>query len=367
MAGNSELDRFVRDALLAGQSREAIRSALRRAGWSEEQLAGVLDDWAEVDFPVPVPRPRASLSARDAFLYLVLFSLLYFLCYHLGSLLFDLINAALPDASERGYAFFASTRFSTASLIIAFPLFAWLAARLTRETERAPIKRFSPVRRWLTYLTLFVSAAAIIGDLTALVYNLLGGELTLRFVLKVLVVGMIAGSVFGFYLLDLRREEGSAPAVNALGRRLLIAAGIAAVGALIGGFLLMGSPATQREQRMDMRRIGDLRELEGAIRSHYRTHAALPESLEALAERPGLGLSLADPQTGEPYGYVREDGGHFRLCATFATDSGERRGGRRVVPVGVDWAHGIGPTCFDRRIDPADRGKSPEPQEPLPD
>ena len=32
-------------------------------------------------------------------------------------------------------------------------------------------------------------------------------ELTLRFVLKVAVVGLIAGTIFGYYLWDLRREE----------------------------------------------------------------------------------------------------------------------------------------------------------------
>ena len=33
------------------------------------------------------------------------------------------------------------------------------------------------------------------------------GDLSLRFVLKVLVVGVIAGTVFGYYLWDLRQEE----------------------------------------------------------------------------------------------------------------------------------------------------------------
>jgi len=43
-----------------------------------------------------------------------------------------------------------------------------------------------------------------------LVYNVLGGELTVRFVLKVLVAAAIAGSIFGWYLVDLRREEREA-------------------------------------------------------------------------------------------------------------------------------------------------------------
>ena len=63
------------------------------------------------------------------------------------------------------------------------------------------------MRRWLTYLTLFLAAIALVSDMITLVYNLLGGELTLRFVLKVVIVGAIAGSIFSYYLLDLRRGE----------------------------------------------------------------------------------------------------------------------------------------------------------------
>jgi len=206
-AGAQELDTFVREALMRGQSRQAIEQALAAAGWTEAQTRDVLSAYADVDFPVPVPRPRASLSAREAFLYLVLFASLYYAAFHVGSLLFDLINFAFPDAAAgRGY-FDSSMRWSTASVIIAFPVFALLARHLARETERQPIKRLSPVRRWLTYLTLFLAAVALICDVTTLVYNLLGGELSMRFVLKVLVVGVIAGGVFGYYLWDLRREE----------------------------------------------------------------------------------------------------------------------------------------------------------------
>ena len=210
-AGPTELQLFVREALSRGQSRQSILAALGEAGWSEDQTRGVLDDYAEVDFPVPVPRPRASLSARDAFVYLVLFATLYYTAFHLGSLLFDLVNVTFPDpATGRDYAFFGSSmRWSVASLLIAFPVFAFMAHRISRDIERNPIKRLSPVRRWLTYLTLYLAAIALICDFTTLVYNLLGGEIGVRFVLKVLVVAAIAGSVFGWYLRDLRNEEAA--------------------------------------------------------------------------------------------------------------------------------------------------------------
>jgi len=209
-SGQSELDQFVREALLRGQSRDSIRQVLRAAGWSEQQLVGVLDTWADVDYPVPVPRPRASLSARDTFLYLVLFAALYYSAWHLGSLLFDLIESIFPDPADLLGMTGSSMRWSVAALIIAFPVFVLMARYLSREVQRHPLKRLSPVRRWLTYLTLYLAAMVLICDVITLVYNLLGGELSLRFVLKVLVVAVIASSVFGYYLHDLRREESTA-------------------------------------------------------------------------------------------------------------------------------------------------------------
>ncbi|WP_313274148.1 DUF5671 domain-containing protein [Stenotrophomonas sp.] len=209
-SASPELESFVRDALMRRHSRQQVSTALLAAGWSEQQISGVLDGWAEVDFALPVPRPRASLSAREAFAYLVLFSTLYFFAWNLGSLLFQLIEYLLPDPADADWQRLrldGGIRWAISALVIAFPVFAFVARRVSLDVARHPIKRLSPVRRWLTYLTLFVAAIVLIGDLTALVYNLLGGDLSLRFVLKVAVVAAIAGTVFGYYLWDLRQEE----------------------------------------------------------------------------------------------------------------------------------------------------------------
>ena len=209
-SASPELESFVRDALMRGHSRQQVSTALLAAGWSEQQINGVLDGWAEVDFALPVPRPRASLSAREAFAYLVLFSTLYFFAWNLGSLLFQLIEYLLPDPADADWQRLrldGGIRWAISALVIAFPVFAFVARRVSLDVDRHPIKRLSPVRRWLTYLTLFVAAIVLIGDMTALVYNLLGGDLSLRFVLKVAVVAAIAGTVFGYYLWDLRQEE----------------------------------------------------------------------------------------------------------------------------------------------------------------
>jgi len=208
-SGTQDLDVFVREALAKGAGREAIENALAAAGWPAAQARSALNGYADVEFPVPVPKPRPYLSAREAFLYLVLFATLYLTAYHLGSLLFDLINRAFPDPAmtDFGRQVGRSMRWSIASVIIAFPVFVYVARHLGRELARNPVKRLSAVRRWLTYLTLFLAATVLIGDMITLVYNVLGGELGIRFVLKVLVVAVIAGTIFGYYLWDMRREE----------------------------------------------------------------------------------------------------------------------------------------------------------------
>lgn len=212
-AGSQDIDGFVRDALSRGLPRDQIAAALVSAGWPEAQVRSALAAYADVAFPIPVPRPRSTLSARDAFFYLLLFTTLYIAAINFGSLAFDLINRALPDPADPAWRVSSlneSIRFSTASILIAFPLFLWLSWWLAREDQRNPARRLSPVRRWLTYLTLFVAASVLVGDMIALVNALLGGELTLRFSLKVLVVAAIAGTGFGYYFGDLRRGEREA-------------------------------------------------------------------------------------------------------------------------------------------------------------
>lgn len=210
MAVNEELTGFIREALNLGQPRGEIRGVLSQADWSDEEVEAALRSFAAVDFPIAVPRPRPSLSAREAFQYLVLFGTLYLSAFSLGSLLFQFINLAFPDplwSQNRIDAIPQAIRWAIASLVVATPVFLYAARTISREIALSPLKRSSPVRRWLTYLTLAIAAGILIGDSTNLVYNLLGGEVTARFLLKALTIGSIAGTVFVYYLRDLRRDE----------------------------------------------------------------------------------------------------------------------------------------------------------------
>jgi hypothetical protein len=207
---NIELQACIREALSKGVSRAKIKDALLKAGWRDDEVKTSLEFFADVDFPVPVPRRKPYLNAREAFLYLVLFFTLYISSFSFGTSLFQFINRGFPDPLQAAYIIEETSqaiRWSTSAMVIAFPVYLFVSWLLTKAIKKDPDKRSSKVRKWLTYITLFVTAGILIGDLITLVYNFLGGDLTTRFVLKVIVVAAIAGSVFAYYLWDLQSEE----------------------------------------------------------------------------------------------------------------------------------------------------------------
>lgn len=211
MASNDDLHDFVRESLARGTSRSDVETVLTQSGWSAPQARAALAEFAEVDFPIPVPRPRPYLDARDAFLYLVLFSTLYISAFHLGNLIFEFIDRAFPDPAfnrpNRVLEAANAIRWSLASLIVAVPVLLFVSSRTSRAIRQDPAKRGSKMRRWLTYLTLSIASGILIGDFITLVFNVLSGELAGRFLLKVATVAAIAGGVFLYYAWDLKADE----------------------------------------------------------------------------------------------------------------------------------------------------------------
>ncbi len=202
------LENFVHEALGAGVPRPEIEAALVKAGWGSDKVKSALSGYLPLDFAVPVPTPRTNISARDAALYLLLFGTLYYGMFNLVELVFQFINLGFPNpAADRQDLIASNIRLSTSAVLVAAPTFALISWLVKRMVLADPIRRASSVRKWLTYLTLALAAAIVVGDLVALVNSLLSGELTARFVLKVAVVAAAAGSVLWYCLRSVRADE----------------------------------------------------------------------------------------------------------------------------------------------------------------
>ena len=112
------------------------------------------------------------------------------------------------------------------------------------------------------------------------------------------------------------------------------------------GFVLVGSPAHRRIERIDERRLHDLQAITREIRrivldpnKKGKLKEPLPATLEEAAKKASFErLNLHDPESGEPYVYTVKGESTFELCATFAA--------ARESDSAVFWNHPAGPRCF---------------------
>ena len=112
--------------------------------------------------------------------------------------------------------------------------------------------------------------------------------------------------------------------------------------AVAGGLWILGSPAQERVDRLDDRRITDLQEIERAVNLHWTRQQRLPASLAELSGEPGVRISLRDPITMEPYGYQPLGENRFEVCSVF--ESAEPRDSSTANL--NFWSHGAGRQCF---------------------
>ncbi len=151
------------------------------------------------------------------------------------------------------------------------------------------------VKKWVVYIILFLSSVVTMVDLVALIRYFISGEITTRFILKVLVTLVVAVLIGVYYVLFLR-EKGS---MNKLSFIFSSVGVLLVLGAIVYSFMIMGSPATQRSLRLDDRRVGDLQNLQYQVINYWQQKEKLPADLKELAN-PLSGYSLpVDPERRE--------------------------------------------------------------------
>lgn len=368
----TKLTSYVAERLRSGVTPDAVKQHLLLVGWSEEEAgAAVVSGLVASGVPTPENRTHSGRGTLSSTVEVVLnffsFILLGTVATALGILYYQIIGKYFPDPLTLGYGSLdyssGAIHYAIATLIIAFPLYVVTVRLWFRRFRENEEKVESKLTKWLTYLVLLVTAVTIVGDLIASVFYFLQGELSGRFVLKALTILVIAGIIFGFYVLERKKIQYK----NDIPRRIFeyISAAITTlvVFGIVLGFIAGGSPATERMRGLDTQRADDLRSLANCVTTYGADHKRLPENLKELSSTAMYYCSgrMSDPETGMAYEYqiispdiqtglVHEGG--YELCANFTLASDDVSQSKTYAfPSNDKWAkHAAGRECDSETV-----------------
>lgn len=296
----------------------------------------------------------AKSSPWDVFIHLLAVIALYVSVYAAITLLLEFVELGLPDSLDQGADPRDYVRYCVALLVIFFPTYCWAWRSIERDLATNPGKRRLWTRTYPLYLTLFLAGLLALGDFVCLLYFYMSGDLTSRFVLKVLSVLVVAAGVFFFYRDTLRREPGPLPRAT---RIFAYAAEVFAVVLTVGGLIAAGSPNGARLAGQDLRRLRDLESIQKSVVDYWKDKGELPDSLDQLKDDIAGYSPERDPDSFESYGYRKTATTSFELCSNFALKDSDAM--KRLDPWRQDsttstaWNHDAGHYCFARTIDPA--------------
>ena len=348
----SKIEPFIAHARSKGMDHQTIRMLLLSSGWKEKDIASAL---ASGTLEMSVPVPPDTGSAKDAFFHLLTFTTLYSTVISLVILAFEYIGRLFPDPAMTDYQYsyaadVSGIRWSIAVIVVSYPLFVLLSRILHREFRVQPEKLASGVRKWLTYLTLFVTACTLLGDGITLLFYLLNGELSTRFLLKVFAILVLSGLPFLYYF-QVLRMDAEHYAGSTIHSRFLTISGIITGLAVVYGIVLAGTPMQGRAERFDELRVTDLRAIHSEILNEVygqnRPYPGspvtalpkpLPKTLQEIADNAVYQqIRTVDPETGESYEYSTK-GSAYDLCAQFSLATDRK--------YDIFWNHPAGRHCY---------------------
>jgi len=303
------------------------------------------------------------------------------------NLVFSTLDKRFPDVLNASYQYGYSTydyegiRMALATLIIFFPVFLLVSYFWKKLMTKGMGHIDEIVRKWMIYIVIFLSSIVVLVDLVTLVKYFVSGEVTTRFIIKVivtLVVALMVGIYYFCELVDKKKIFGFS-----VGLWSAIKSSIFVILAIYFSFCVMGSPMKQRSLELDNRRVGDLQNIQWQIINYWQSKQMLPVKLADLSN-PLTGYSLpVEPEfeKGKSYEYSIKDAKAltFELCADFTLpmpkgwQEYQSYGKGGVMPmiayperdiavssypypgpiggINESWDHQIGRTCFERTID----------------
>ncbi len=301
---------------------------------------------------------KPKTQAKDFFIYLGALVTLMSSAVSLITIWFSTLERALPDALDGGYydVYSYAMRAAIATIVVMFPLFIVFIRAIRKNIEAHPEKAELGVRKWLSYLTIFIAGATVAGDLIVTINAFLGGELSARFAAKALVILVVGGGILFYYLKDIKAVVSQKFNVT-----FAVVTGIIILITLITAFAVTGSPLTIRKMKFDSQRVSDLSAIQSAATEHWRIKRAFPEIYNDLSKSSYTSTLPKDPETTKDYEYSKISDTSYQICANFALDNSKNAANNSNTYyyntqgyTGESYnSHGAGRVCFTRTIDPA--------------
>ena len=116
------------------------------------------------------------------------------------------------------------------------------------------------------------------------------------------------------------------------------------IAAVIYGMIAVGSPFTERAQKLDANRISDLSIIRASVEQFYQAKHLLPTNYEEATQY--VFKKVKDSETGKDYDYVKKSDFNYDLCATFSAEFTDKN----ASSYAGDTSHDQGYDCISYSI-----------------
>ncbi len=302
-------------------------------------------------------------------------------------ILFTVIDEIFKDEISKGapsmyynYNNYSDLHSSIALVLITLPLSLALSYWIRKEHIKVITEGNSPVKKFTIGATVIASLISICGSLFTIVYQYLEGDISSRFVAKVISVFVLSAILFAYYrLIYVKGQLATIKYQNIFGA----ASSLFVIGLCIYSIALTGNPAQIRKEKFDDIRLSNLSSIQQNVLSYWQSHLALPVDLPTMSDSLNGTSIPKDPRSGDSYEYkiikqsvptdIKIGEPSFEVCATFETkrDTSAKYEELKTKDLSrynsivagefnsyypMDeapfWNHKAERTCFTRTIDP---------------
>lgn len=214
-----ELADYIKKARAKKLSEEKIKNMLVEYGWALSDIEEALQKDDELTPPSPnqskVLPIHKNNTMWDTFEHILLFISLYVMAGAIALILHFFVDKWSPGISTNIYGYFPSSsdwdltmfRGYLASLIVSMPLFIYFFLQIAKRTAQNPNLRELKSRKILIYITLTGTFIIMLFNIISIVYNFLGGNVSLNFLLNFIISISVSGIIFVYYSLQVKEDR----------------------------------------------------------------------------------------------------------------------------------------------------------------